>query len=72
MVKIKPYHYFVSFVANGEIMGNVGLDRELPINNLNDIRDVEKLIKSENNLENVVIINFIPLKKGCQTEGDSE
>lgn len=72
MVKIKPYHYLVSFTADESITGNFGLDREHPINDMNDIRNIEKFIETKGNLENVVIINFISLKKGCQMEGETE
>ena len=51
MVKIKPYHYLVSFTHYHQklrmfITGNFGLDREHPINDMNDIRDIEKFIET--------------------------
>lgn len=55
------YIYFLTYVAlfeNKERHGNVELSINKKINQIEDLREIEKCLESENDVDSIVIINY--------------
>jgi hypothetical protein len=61
------YQYYVTYNhSKGNASGVGGIDIYLnnKINNLDTINDIRLFIKDKNNFDNVIVINYILVKKG--------
>lgn len=61
------YKYFVSYCAHDEdgdlVYGNCTIDEKSPITTLEQIREIEEYIYDIGEYSNVIVLNYILLKK---------